>query len=725
MFGKNWEMIKRGLAVALSASLLAGTMTVSTTLPTAAASGSRVETDAKGGVTINLDGREVWQAASAAMQKADAVTGDIADRLMAQTGSNGNPVVLEDDIYEMELPENALRGLPAGLDMDMYISAGAEEAAEDYTAAEEEEAAAVTAEVSSASDLAHTATGVAERPVRDFFASNMFSLVRENDDSAPAGTAAAAGGEGYELNGSEHIYFVLSNATDQDVNYTIKMGGMELLKTKVLKSHGNTGGVIGATVSSLIGIPASTSNMTRATGSDMATASGLMGEAELTDDVVAKVVRTTLKNFFVIYRSEETDLGTKVMVVTTADTKFKAEGGGLLSGRTEKPVLHVEDVPKGTKQYEDAEKALRDNDVDHADFAAVDISFRKSAGGTEDYEPYEGQIVNVRIETRAIADFNPDSVSIQHHLEDGTLETVAGTTRKTKQTFIEINDDAADGAVSGTTTVTEDNQTEVTVESDNDGNVYTFDEDANRALMQKQLDRAKSKSSFRMSVGSGETRLENDTESETGAPKKTTSAKTAAKTANNTSTATTVSSNVDANGIKTEVREEKGKGGLKVEDGKIVADFVVDSFSIYTITGEMNPETKEMVFSGSIEGVSVNVTAPAGAFKIGTIMKVIPVYDEDIISSIADFAETDTERIRAMDISFSFEGEDIEPSIPVKVILTAKELNEESLIVHMDDEGTPNLVDGSVSKERAVLNRMRFQYIRLLTLPERRLLRRE
>ena len=576
-------MIKRGLAVALSASLLAGTMTVSASLPTAAASGSRVETDAKGGVTITLDGREVWQAASAAMQKADAVTGDIADRIMAQTGSNGNPVVLEDDIYEMELPENALRGLPAGLGMDMYISAGAEDAAEDYTAAEEEEAAAVTAEVSSASDLAHTATGVAERPVRDFFASNMFSLVRENDDSAPAGTAAAAGGEGYELNGSEHIYFVLSNATDQDVNYTIKMGGMELLKTKVLKSHGNTEGVIGATVSSLIGIPDSASGMTRATGSDMATASGLMGETELTDDVVAKVVRTTLKNFFVIYRSDETDLGTKVMVVTTADTKFKAEGGGLLSGRTEKPVLHVEDVLKGTKKYEDAEKALRDNDVDHADFAAMDISFRKTAGGTEDYEPYEGQIVNVRIETRAVANFNPDSVSIQHHLEDGTLETVAGTTRKTKQTFIEINDDAADGAVSGTTTLTEDNQTEVTVESDNDGNVYTFDEDANRALMQKQLNRAKSKSSFRMSVGSGETRLENDTESETGAPKKTTSEKTAVKTANNTSTATTVSSDVDANGVKTEVREEKGKGGLKVEDGKIVADFVVDSFSIYTI----------------------------------------------------------------------------------------------------------------------------------------------
>ena len=131
MFGKNWEMIKRGLAVALSASLLAGTMTVSASLPTAAASGSRVETDAKGGVTITLDGREVWQAASAAMQKADAVTGDIADRIMAQTGSNGNPVVLEDDIYEMELPENALRGLPAGLGMDMYISAEKEAISQD------------------------------------------------------------------------------------------------------------------------------------------------------------------------------------------------------------------------------------------------------------------------------------------------------------------------------------------------------------------------------------------------------------------------------------------------------------------------------------------------------------------------------------------------------------------------------------------------------------------
>ncbi|MBQ4148227.1 MAG: hypothetical protein II594_00680 [Clostridium sp.] len=485
------------MAVALSVSLLAGAMSVSSSLPTAAASTKRVEVGTKGNVTINLDGREVWQAAADAMQKAQPVTGDIADRIMAQTGSNGNPVVLEDDIYKMELPKGALKGLPTGLGMEMYISAGAEDVAEDYTAAEEGEAAAVVAEVASASDL--EATGVAEKPVRDFFASSMFSLIKENDETAPAGGAAAAGGEGYELNGSEHIYFVLSNATDQDVNYTVKLGDLEILKTKVLKSHGDTTGVIGASVSDLIGVPASTSNMVRATESDMATASNLMEEAELTDDVVAKVVRTTLKNFFIIYRSEETALGTKAMVVTTADMKFKSKDGGVFTTRGDKMVLAVRDIDKNSEEYKQAAATLQNNNVDHADFAAVDISFRKG-GADEDYEPCQGQIVNVRIETKAIENFDPESMSIQHHLDDGSLETVAGTTKKT---VVEISDDAAE-AVNNTVAVTEDQQTEITVEKKEDENVYTFDEEANKAAMEAQLSTA-GKSEFKMEVGDGET----------------------------------------------------------------------------------------------------------------------------------------------------------------------------------------------------------------------------
>ena len=54
MFGKSWEMIKRGMAVALSVSLLAGAMSVSSSLPTAAASTKRVEVGTKGNVTIKV-----------------------------------------------------------------------------------------------------------------------------------------------------------------------------------------------------------------------------------------------------------------------------------------------------------------------------------------------------------------------------------------------------------------------------------------------------------------------------------------------------------------------------------------------------------------------------------------------------------------------------------------------------------------------------------------------
>lgn len=577
MFGKSWEMIKRGMAVALSVSLLAGAMSVSSSLPTAAATNRRVEVGTKGNVTINLNGREVWQAAADAMQKAQPVTGDIADRIMAQTGSNGNPVVLEDDIYKMELPAKALKGLPTGLGMEMYISAGAEDVAEDYTAAEEGEAAAVVAEVASASDL--EATGVAEKPVRDFFASSMFSLIKENDEAAPAGGAAAAGGEGYDLNGSEHIYFVLSNATDQDVNYTVKLGDLEILKTKVLKSHGDTTGVIGASVSDLIGVPASTSNMVRATESDMATASNLMEEAELTDDVVAKVVRTTLKNFFIIYRSEETALGTKAMVVTTADMKFKPKDGGVFADRGDKMTLAVRDITD-ENELQGVANTLAENNVDHDKFAAVDISFRKG-GDSKDYEPCQGQIVNVRIETKAMEGFDPETMSIQHHLDNGEVETVAGTTKKTR---IDLTDDA-EALADGTVTVTEDAQTEITVESDNDGNAYTFDEDANKAAMEAQLSAA-GKSDFKMELGDGETPLDNDTgEKSVG---KAPAAKKAPKqdvTKNDVNR--TVSTAVNEFGVKTETETETApNGNIKVEEGKVVADFIVDSFSIYTIVAD-------------------------------------------------------------------------------------------------------------------------------------------
>ena len=104
----------------------------------------------------------------------------------------------------------------------------------------------------------------------------------------------------------------------------------------------------------------------------------------------------------------------------------------------------------------------------------------------EDYEPCQGQIVNVRIETKAIENFDPESMSIQHHLDDGSLETVAGTTKKT---VVEISDDAAE-AVNNTVAVTEDQQTEITVEKKEDENVYTFDEEANKAAMEAQLSTA-------------------------------------------------------------------------------------------------------------------------------------------------------------------------------------------------------------------------------------------
>lgn len=100
----------------------------------------------------------------------------------------------------------------------------------------------------------------------------------------------------------------------------------------------------------------------------------------------------------------------------------------------------------------------------------------------------------------------------------------------------------------------------------------------------------------------------------------------------------------------------------------------------------------------------VLVTADEGAFPAGTTMNVRPVLTKDTLAEIAGAVESDNctvNRVHAVDITFyDAEGNEIEPLIPISVVMTVDELSsDDAVVVHMDDAGNTQLLETSESGE--------------------------
>ncbi len=104
-------------------------------------------------------------------------------------------------------------------------------------------------------------------------------------------------------------------------------------------------------------------------------------------------------------------------------------------------------------------------------------------------------------------------------------------------------------------------------------------------------------------------------------------------------------------------------------------------------------------FEGSAGNVHVSVTAEAGAFPADTEMRVTRVWDDETLGGIADAVTEDfveVKKVMAVDIAFfNAEDEEIEPLLPISVVMTVDELeeNQDAVVVHMDDEGNAELVE--------------------------------
>lgn len=108
-------------------------------------------------------------------------------------------------------------------------------------------------------------------------------------------------------------------------------------------------------------------------------------------------------------------------------------------------------------------------------------------------------------------------------------------------------------------------------------------------------------------------------------------------------------------------------------------------------------------FSGNANGVSVTVNAPEGAFPADTVMSVSEA-DESSVQAAAEAASTDTADVKAVEITFTADGEEIEPAVPVKVTLAADLISEaeEPVVVHVNDDAQAEVIPDATKEEGAV-----------------------
>lgn len=104
-------------------------------------------------------------------------------------------------------------------------------------------------------------------------------------------------------------------------------------------------------------------------------------------------------------------------------------------------------------------------------------------------------------------------------------------------------------------------------------------------------------------------------------------------------------------------------------------------------------------FEDHAGNIRVTVTAEVGAFPAGTEMRLTPVWDQETLDGIADSVSEDfveVKQVLAVDIAFfNAEGEEIEPLLPVSVVMAVEEIeqHQDAVVVHMDDEGNTEVVE--------------------------------
>ena len=122
----------------------------------------------------------------------------------------------------------------------------------------------------------------------------------------------------------------------------------------------------------------------------------------------------------------------------------------------------------------------------------------------------------------------------------------------------------------------------------------------------------------------------------------------------------------------------------------------------HTHTEDCYPKEAQ-TFTGKAGGVSVTVNAPEGAFPAGTKMSVSQA-PETAVQAAAAAVGAEVSDVKAVDITFTSDGQEIEPAAPISVKLEAALVAqaEEAVVVHVDDMNQAQVVEDTTVDGKTV-----------------------
>ena len=151
---------------------------------------------------------------------------------------------------------------------------------------------------------------------------------------------------------------------------------------------------------------------------------------------------------------------------------------------------------------------------------------------------------------------------------------------------------------------------------------------------------------------------------------------------------------------KVEVETSENSEGTAVSG----VGFDADAFSVFGIVGTEVISGGDETFNITQDGWTVTVHTPEGAFPAGTEMKIERVTDPGVLVKLMSALDSrKVYDIAAVDISFSYNGEEIEPVKEVDVTLKSNLLSAEQYqIVHLkNDEEAEIITDATLEVGKA------------------------
>lgn len=123
--------------------------------------------------------------------------------------------------------------------------------------------------------------------------------------------------------------------------------------------------------------------------------------------------------------------------------------------------------------------------------------------------------------------------------------------------------------------------------------------------------------------------------------------------------------------------------------------FESDKTSVYAVIADDNGA---IAFSEKIGTERVKVEAPEGAFEPGTEMRISSVTDDQDLAKVASALDDSiVYSLFALDISFWYQGNEVEPKLPVKVTWESANIaSKDCKLMHLDDNGKVDPVDNAV-----------------------------